>query len=87
MLERFGCALHICTGFFQLFARVGHARLVLRLFHALLQIIDVGQHLAFFFAQAFETLAKFFLFRFGFGFLQGQLQFFDAFVQILLPLR
>ena len=78
--------LDFTAGLVELLTGLGHAGLVLGLFHPLAEFIDVGQHFLFFLAQAFEAFADFFAFGLRLGFLEGVLQFLEAFVEVLLPL-
>ena len=50
----------------------------------MLKLVHVGQHLLFFLLKALEAALQFGALLFVAGFLQSGLQFFEAFVQILL---
>src|SRR5262245_12303588 len=80
LLGGFRRALHILPRSIQLLAFLLHARLVLRLVHALAQFIDIREHLLFFFLQSFELAADFFALLFRAGFLQSGLQFAQAII-------
>ena len=77
-------ALNVVARLVQLLPLVGHTRLVLGAVHPLLKLVHVGQHLLFFLLKAFEAALQFRALLFVASFLQSGLQFFEAFVQILL---
>ena len=78
--------VHFLAGFFQLLALLLHLSLVLGLFHALIELIEIGQVLPLLLAQALELSFDFLLLLFGLGCAQGILQLLEFLIQILLSL-
>ena len=85
-VERFRGALHFAASLFELFARVGHGRLVFTALHSLPQLISIREQRLLLFAQALEPALKLLAFLIGLRRLQGSLQFLDALVEVLLAL-
>ena len=79
--------LRLVAGLVELLARIGHGGLILLLFHALLQLIDVLDHLLLLLAQALEPPLHLLAFGLGLRLLHGGLQFLHLFIDVLLPAR
>ena len=79
--------LRLVAGLVELLARVGHRGLVLLLFHALLQFVDVLDHFLLLLAQALEPPLHLLALGLGLGLLHGGLQLLHLFIDVLLPAR
>ena len=86
LLDRFAGPLDVLASLLQLLPLLGHAFLVLRLFHSLLQFFGIAQNLFLLLPQSFELLLGFCLFFCSFGGFQCGLQLLDSLVEVFLPL-
>ncbi len=79
-----GGPLHVLAGLVHLAALLGKARLVFGTFHALPQLVGVGEHLLLLVFEPFELAPDFLAFGLGPGFVEGRLKFAQALVEVLL---
>ena len=79
--------LRFAARLLELLALIGELRLLRRLLHLLLRLVDVGEHLLLLFLEPLELPANLLLLLLGLRVLQGGLKFLQPFVDVLLALR